>query len=165
MRLGGQAPKNMINKWHNVKDACKLASTKETANIIMLPATTYSKRAAKNTQSMLNDINSVLVILQTSTLHLYKCREIQEVHMVTAEEGKLALANPCYQNSFGKVYIFSQSSKRPDKTFTNAVCKMQKRQVYTLTRDEKGAISKWLEKPATTQNEAPANVSLAACLS
>jgi hypothetical protein len=107
--------RNMMNKWQDIEDACELASAKDSVNILMPPTTYYFKRAAKNMQSMLNDINSVPVILQTSVLPLYKCQEIQEVLMVTAEEGRLALANPWYRNSFGKVYISSKFGKRPDK--------------------------------------------------
>ena len=71
--------------------------------------------------------------------------------------------SPCYRNTFGKVYISPDSTKRPDWTFANAVCKMQKRQAYTLSVDEKLAINKWLEKPAG--NEVQSNLSLADHLS
>jgi hypothetical protein len=69
--------------------------------------------------------------------------------ILPAEEGRLESRSPCYRNTFGKVYISPYSEKRPHGTFANAVCKMQKRQAYTLTVDEKQALNKWLEKPAT----------------
>ncbi len=72
-----------------------------------------------------------------------------------AAEGRSNLASPWYR-------IAPDSVKRPAQTFANAVCKMQKRQGYTLSVSEKQAIDKWLEKPAAgVQSNGTITVSLA----
>ncbi len=140
---------NMMNKWEKIEEACDLASTEQGAVITMPPSDGWFKRAAKSTQGMLNDINHVSVLLQERLLPLYKCREYQEALMLTAEEGRRGpTTNHWYKNKFGTLYIASDSNKRPDITFANAVCKMQMRQAHTLTPREKAALDKWLEKPA-----------------
>ncbi len=130
-----------------------------------ISATPTFKREAKNTTAMLSNINTVAVSLQERLLHLYRCRNLQEVLILMAEEGRSNGASPWYRNTFGKVYIAPDSVKWPAQTFANAVCKLQKRQGYTLSVSEKQAIDKWLEKPAAgLQSNGTATVSLADCL-
>ncbi len=154
---------SMLNKWHRIKANCKVASADDGANIAMPPPSHVFKREAKNTATMLSDINDVAVLLQERLLPLHRSCELHEVLIITAEEGRMNATIPWFRNSFGKVYISPDSTKRPDCTFANAVCKMQKRQAYTLSVDKKLAIDKWLEKPAG--NEVQSNLSLADCLS
>jgi len=154
---------NMLYKWHAIEADCKLASANDGATIAMPPPSHAFKREAKNTSTMLSDINDVAVLLQERLLPLHRSRELNEVLILTAEEGRSNAISPWYRNTFGKVYISPDSTKRPDRTFANAVCKMQKRQAHTLSVDEKLAINKWLEKPAG--NEVQSNLSLADCLS
>jgi hypothetical protein len=154
---------NMMNKWHKIEDDCELASTYDDATIAMPPPSYVFKREAKNTTAMLSDINTVAVSLQEQLLPLYRCRDLQDVLILTAEEGRSNVASPWHRNSFGKVYIAPDSFKRPARTFANAVCKLQKRQGYTLSMAEKQAIDKWLENPAAAgvQSNGTATVSLA----
>ena len=98
----------------------------------MPPPSHAFKREAKNTSTMLSDINDVAVLLQERLLPLHRSRELNEVLILTAEEGRSNAISPWYRNTFGKVYISPDSTKRPDWTFANAVCKMQKRQAYNL---------------------------------
>jgi hypothetical protein len=153
----------MLYKWHAIEADCELASANDGATIAMPPPSHAFKREAKNTSTMLSDINDVAVLLQERLLPLHRSRELNEVLILTAEEGRSNAISPWYRNTFGKVYISPDSTKRPDRTFANAVCKMQKRQAHTLSVDEKLAINKWLEKPAG--NEVQSNLSLADRLS
>jgi hypothetical protein len=124
---------NMMNKWHKIKADCELASADNGATIAMPPPSYSFKREAKKTTAMLSDINTVAVSLQEGLLPLHRCHELQEVMILTTAEGRSNLASPWYRNTFGKVYIAPDSIKRPAQTFSNAVCKMQKRQGYTLS--------------------------------
>jgi hypothetical protein len=120
----------MMNKWHKIKADWELASADDGATIAMSPPSYSFKREAKNTNAMLSDINTVAVSLQEQErlLPLHRCRELQEVMILIAVEGRSNLASPWYRNMFGKVYIAPVSVTRPAQTFANAVCKMQKRQ-------------------------------------
>ncbi len=82
--------------------------------------------------------------------------------MILTAEGRSNGASPWYRNTFGKLYIAPDSIQWPAQTFANAVCRMQKRQGYTLSVSEKRAIDKWLEKPAAgVQSNSTTMVSLA----
>jgi hypothetical protein len=126
---------NMLYKWHATEADCELASANDGATIAMHPPSHAFKREAKNTSTMLSDIHDVAVLLQEPLLPLHRSRELNEVLILTTEEGRSNAISPWYRNTFGKVYISPDSTKRPDRTFANEVCKnAEETSVHPISR-------------------------------
>ena len=60
--------------------------------------------------------------------------------------------NHWHGNTFGKIYIDPESSKRPNVLFVSAVKKMHRRAGSTLSREEIDADKQWIPQQTTTSN-------------
>ena len=69
---------NMLSKWHQRERDCELASAHEDATFSMLPPSYAFKEEAKNTSTMLSDINDVAEMLQKCLLPLHRSRVLTE---------------------------------------------------------------------------------------
>jgi hypothetical protein len=69
---------NMLSKWHQIERDCELASANEDATFSMLPPSYAFKEEAKNTSTMLSDINDVAEMLQKCLLPLHRSRVLTE---------------------------------------------------------------------------------------
>jgi hypothetical protein len=141
---------DVLDQHEKMEKAIKLASQDDGADIMLPPGTNHFELALKRTLKQFKDVNAVVIRLQESGLTLLECRHLLERLIGYIAMYRGVQNNHWYCSTFGKEYIASDSEKRPDVLFANAVCKMQARQGNSLTAAECGEISKWVKKNATT---------------
>ena len=146
---------NMVNKYNKMKDAIAQASTEDEADVTVPPTSPYFTKSLKKTSAILSDINYVSVNMQKCMATLSECEKLQQVVIALSENNRDNIDSDWYGNSFGKVYIATDSAKRPDKAFVSAVIKMQRRQGTMLNHDETEAVKKWLPQESNSSTVMP----------
>ena len=137
---------SMLKKWDKIGNHITAAADDDDADIVLPPTTRKFKTALDTTKGCFKDIQAVAIALQGRNMMLSKCRDIQTRLVDTVEEGMDNPDSHWYLTSFGNIYIPSDSEKRPDQHFLNAVCKYQKREKDKLTNPEKMAVKRWVVK-------------------
>lgn len=148
-----------MQKWVQIEEHAEAVAANPMSNVTLPPTSIYFKRAAKNTKLILDDINAVVVRLQTRLLTLSEGRELIDELIDESETKSTVPGSHWYRNPLTKEYIASDSRKISDKDFVNAVSKLQKRQANTLTPAERRKVQKFLTP--TAASDVDHNLSLA----
>jgi hypothetical protein len=146
---------NMVNKYNKMKDAIAQASTEDGSDLTVPPSSPFFNKSLKKTSAILSDINYVSVNMQKSMATLSECEKLQKIVIALSEDNRYNIDSDWYGNSFGKVYIATDSAKRPDKAFVSAVIKMQRRQGTMLNYDETEAVKRWLPQESNSSTVMP----------
>jgi hypothetical protein len=128
------------------------ANDDDNLDIVMPPTNNAFNKAVKNTTKMMADINYVSVNLQTCMANLDTCDQLQGVLIQLSDDYRNDAGNHWHGNTFGKIYIDPESSKRPNVLFVSAVKKMQRRAGSTLSSEEIDADKQWMPQQTTTSN-------------
>jgi hypothetical protein len=146
---------NMVNKYNKMKDAIAQASTEDGSDLTVPPTSPFFTKSLKKTSAILSDINYVSVNMQKSMATLSECEKLQKIVIALSEDNRYNIDSDWYGNSFGKVYIATDSAKRPDKAFVSAVIKMQRRQGTMLNDNETKAVKRWLPQESNSSTVMP----------
>ena len=147
-----------------MKEAIVEASQNEDADITLPPSTRRFKDAGEKTKLCFDDIHATSIALQKMCLAVAEGRKLQEELSDEVNENCDNQDSHWYNNTFGGTYIPSDSAKRPNQDFINAVCKMQNRQKDKLISRETRAVKKWVGKKkvaSSLANASSANLTLA----
>ena len=143
-RWTGQS--SMMKKWEKIENPVKEASNHDDSDIVLPPSTKRFKNACKKTKYCFDDIHAVTVALQERGLNLHDCRKLQDDLLNVIDDDNDDETSHWYEATFGGTYIPSDSKKRPDQDFLDAVCKYQGRQTDKLNKKEKRAVARWAVK-------------------
>ena len=125
----------MMDIFVNIRDELITASHHEDANIPIDYSLPFKKKAIKCAKIM-DDVKFTAVSLQKILLTLKECRELLDMLISEAKNGKNNRESPWYKNQFGKDYVRPRSEKLSGPDFTSGIIKIQNKDESNMTQQE-----------------------------